>query len=80
MRKLDFPTLIEESIAQLQKEEKRQTTARLRLRVQFLRLLKTQEVNSIKAAAKVVGVTPKRGYEWWNLYKVQKLRQFLKLN
>ena len=80
MRKLDFPTLIEEGIAQLQQEEKRQTTARLRLRVQFLRLLKTQEVASIKAAAKVVGVSPKRGYEWWNLYKKQKLPQFLKLN
>ena len=35
----------------MQKEEKRQTAARLRLRVQFLRLLKTQEVDSIKAAA-----------------------------
>lgn len=48
--------------------------------MQFLRLLKTQEVASIKAAAKVVGVSPKRGYEWWNLYKEQKLAQFLKLN
>ncbi len=80
MRKLDFPTLIEEGIAELQKEEKQQTTARLRLRVQFLRLLKTQEVDSIKSAAKVVGVSPKRGYEWWNLYKAQKLSQFLTLN
>ena len=73
MRKLDFPTLVEENIEELQNYEKQQIVARLRLRVQFLRLLKTQEVDSIKVAAKVVGVTAKCGYEWWNLYKEKNL-------
>ena len=80
MRKLDFPTLIEHDVDELRKHEKQQTVARLRLRVQFLRLLKTQEAASIKAAAKVVGITPKCGYEWWNLYRTQKLNEYLKLN
>lgn len=50
------------------------------MRVQFLRLLKTQEADSIKAAAKIVGITAKRGYEWWNLYKQQQLSEYLRLN
>jgi transposase len=80
MRKLDFPFLIKEDIELLQKREKQQSIARLRSRVQFLRLLKTQEANSIKAAAQTVGVTPKCGYEWWNLYKEKNFSQYLKLN
>ena len=80
MRKLDFLALIKENIDELQKEEKQQTVARLRLRVQFLRLLKTQEVDSIKAAAKVVGITAKRGYQWRSLYRRQKFSEYLRLN
>ena len=80
MRKLDFPSLIKQDIELLQKREKQQTIARLRSRVQFLRLLKTQEADSIKAAAQTVGITAKCGYEWWNLYKEKKLDQYLELN
>lgn len=80
MRKLDFPSLIREDIEALQKREKLETVARLRLRVQFLRLLKTGQADSIKAAAQTVGITPKRGYEWWNLYKEKQLSEFLQLN
>ena len=80
MLKLDFPSLIKQDAELLQQREKQETTARLRLRVQFLRLLKTQEVDSIKVAAKVVGITPKRGYEWWNLYKEKSFDQYLRLN
>lgn len=65
---------------ELQQHEKQQTKARLRLRVQFLRLLKTQSADSIKAAAKTVGVTPKCGYQWWDLYKEKKLPEYLRLN
>lgn len=80
MRKLDFPALIKQDIETLQKREKQQTIARLRSRVQFLRLLKTEEADSIKAAAQTVGITPKCGYEWWNLYKEKNFDQYLKLN
>lgn len=80
MRKLDFPTLIKETVAQLQNAEKQQTIARLRLRVQFLRFLKTCQADSIKTAARMVGISPKRGYEWWNLYRNKRLDEYLRLN
>jgi transposase len=80
MRKLDFLTLITESVAQLQSVEKQQTVARLRLRVQFLRLLKTGAADSIKTAARMVGVSPKRGYEWWELYRNKPPDEYLRLN
>lgn len=80
MRKLDFPALIEHEVDELRKYEKQQTVSRLRLRVQFLRLLKTQEIDSIKAAAKVVGITPKCGYEWWDLYQKRRFDDYLTLN
>lgn len=80
MRKLDFPTLIEETVGQLQNAEKQQTIARLRLRVQFLRFLKTCQADSIKAAARMVGISPKRGYEWWDLYRNKQLGEYLRLN
>lgn len=80
MRKLDFPTLIEHEAVELQRHEKQQTVARLRLRVQFLRLLKTQAADSIKAAAQVIGITPKCGYEWWNLYRTRNFNEYLSLN
>lgn len=80
MRKLDFPTLVRESVAELQKTEKQQTVARLRLRVQFLRFLKKHEADSIKTAAKMVGISPKRGYEWWDLYRTKKFSEYLRLN
>ncbi len=80
MRKLDFPTLIKEDVKTLQKRERQETIARLRLRVQFLRLLKTQQVASIKAASQTIGITAKRGYEWWDLYKEKELDEYLQLH
>lgn len=80
MRKLDFPALITETTTQLQSAEKQQTVARLRLRVQFLRLLKTCEDASIKTVAKTVGISPKRGYEWWDLYRNKQLGGYLRLH
>ncbi len=80
MRKLDFPTLIKEDFETLEKRERQQTTARLRLRVQFLRLLKTQSAMSIKAVCQTIGITAKRGYEWWDLYKEKELDGYLQLH
>jgi transposase len=80
MRKLLFPTLINESLAELRDRERKESVARLRIRVQMLRLLKTQEVASIKAASRYVGLTAKRGYELWNLYREQGFDALLRLN
>lgn len=80
MRKLDFPTLIREDLKTLEKRERQETIARLRLRVQFLRLLKTQSATSIKVVCQTIGITAKRGYEWWNLYKEKELDGYLQLH
>ena len=80
MRKLNFPNLIIETVGQLRERERRQTDARLRLRVQLLRLLKSQENASIKDACRVCGITPKHGYDLWRKYREQGLSEYLRLN
>jgi len=68
MRKLDFSNLIVETISELRRREKKQKDARLRLRVQLLRLLKSRETVSIKEACRICGITPKHGYHLWHKY------------
>ena len=80
MRKLPFPTLITQTLEELKKRERKESVARLRIRVQMLRLLKTAEVASIKAASGRVGLTAKRGYELWHLYQKHGLDGLLQLN
>ncbi len=80
MRKLDFPLLIIETADDLREREKRETNARLRLRVQILRLLKSQETASIKEACRICGITPKHGYHLWHKYRDQGLSEYLRLN
>jgi transposase len=79
MRKLDFSILITESVEQLREREKLEKDARLRLRVQLLRLLKTQKTASIKDAAKICSFTPKHGYDLWHKYRDKGLSRYLQL-
>jgi transposase len=80
MRKLNFPNLIIEPVEQLREREKKETDARLRLRVQLLRLLKSQETASIKDACRICGITPKHGYDLWRKYRDKGLSEYLRLN
>ena len=80
MRKLDFPTLIIESVEQLREQEKKEKDAPIRLRVQLLRLLKSQATDSIKDACQICGITPKHGYDLWHKYRDQGLSQYLRLD
>jgi len=80
MRKLDFPNLIVETVSELREREKRETDARLRLRVQLLRLLKSQETASIKDACRICGITPKHGYDLWHKYRNKGWSEYLRLN
>jgi transposase len=80
MRKLDFPNLIVETVDELRKQEKTEKEARIRLRVQLLRLLKSQETASIKDACRVCGITSKHGYDLWRKYREQGLAEYLRLN
>ena len=80
MRKLDFPNLIVETVSELREREKRETDVRLRLRVQLLRLLKSQETASIKDACRICGITPKHGYDLWHKYRNKGWSEYLRLN
>lgn len=80
MRKLDFVNLIVETAEQLQARERQEKDARLRLRVQLLRLLKTQQAATIKEACAVCGISPKHGYDLWKKYQAQSLEPYLRLN
>jgi transposase len=80
MKKLDFPALIKESVGELRKRERSEKEARVRWRVQLLRLLKNREMDSIKAACQICGITPKHGYDLWKKYREQGLEQYLQLD
>ncbi len=80
MRKLDFPSLIVETVDELRKREKQEKDVRIRLRVQLLRLLKSQETESIKNAARICGITPKHGYDLWHKYRGKGLKEYLQLD
>ncbi len=80
MRKLDFLNLIVETIDELRKREKTEKDARIRLRVQLLRLLKSQETGSIKDACRVCGITSKHGYDLWKKYRDKGLSDYLRLD
>jgi len=78
MRKLDFPALINETVEELRVREKQEKDARLRVRVQLLRLLKSQESESIKTACQICGITPKHGYDLWHKYQNKGLEEYLR--
>lgn len=80
MRKLDFPNLIAETSEYLRDRERKEKDARLRLRIQLLRLLKSRETASIKEACRICGITPKHGYDLWKRYRDKGLSEYLKLN
>ena len=80
MKKLDFPALIEESVGELQKRERSEKEARIRWRVQLLRVLKNREADSIKAACQICGITPKHGYALWKKYREQGFERYLQLD
>ena len=80
MKKRDYSQLIQQSLAELRALEKKQTNSRLLLRVQFLRLLKSQQVTQIQQAAHLLGISAKHGYDLWHRYREKGLQGFLTLD
>ncbi len=80
MRRLDYPALIFENIDELRKRERNEKEARIRLRVQLLRLLKARETDSMKSACQICGITPKHGYELWKKYREKGLDEYLRFD
>jgi transposase len=80
MKKREYPQLIQESLSELQTLEKKQTNSRLLLRVQFLRLLKSQQVTQVKQAALLLGISAKHGNDLWQRYLEKGLQGYLTLD
>ena len=80
MRVVDYQTEIDQTESELRTLEKRQSNAKLLLRVQLLRLLKSGEFSQLKKAVGILGITQKYGYDLWKKYKAEGLDGYLKLN
>lgn len=80
MRVVDYQTEISETEIELRTLEKRQSNAKLLLRMQLLRLLKSGEFLQLKKAVAVLGITEKYGYDLWKKYKAEGLDGYLQLN
>lgn len=80
MRVVDYQTEISETETELRTLEKRQSNAKLLLRTQLLRLLKSGEFLHLKKAVVVLGITEKYGYDLWKKYKTEGLDSYLQLN
>ena len=80
MRVVDYQKEISETETELRTLEKRQSNAKLLLRTQLLRLLKSGEFLQLKKAVEILGITEKYGYDLWNKYKTEGLGSYLQLN
>lgn len=80
MQVVDYQKLIKESVKELRSLEKQQSNARLLLRLQLLRLLKSGEFTQAKKASEFLGISPKHGYDLLKRYREQKLVGFLQLD
>ncbi len=79
MRVVDYQKLIKESETELKVLEKQQSNARLRLRLQMLRLLKSGQFSQIKQVSQFCGFSPKHGYDLWKKYREMGLAEYLQL-
>ena len=80
MRKVDYVTLIKESLRELKLLEQQQSKARLRLRLQLLRLSKSQTAPTLRQASASLGVSAKHAHHLWRRYREQGLAAFSRLN
>lgn len=79
MRVVDYQTEISETETDLRTLEKRQSNAKLLLRTQLLRLLKSGEFSQLKKVVGILGITEKYGYDLWKKYKTEGLGGYLQL-
>lgn len=80
MKVIDYQSEIKESVEELRNLEKKQQSAKLLRRVQFIRLLKNGEFKHAKKCAQFLGLEEKQGYEWWKKYHREGLNVYLTLN
>jgi transposase len=67
--KIKFKEEIKESLEDIKRLEKTERHARIAKRLQFLRLLKSGEEDSLSGIAKTLGIGEKTARNWWKAYK-----------
>jgi transposase len=69
MRRIDYTRAIKESELELLALEQQLRGKRTAVRVQMLRLLKSRKVETVQAAAPVVGYSSRQLQNWWASYR-----------
>lgn len=77
-KRLDYSTLIKESVSALQKLEKGQSEALFRDRIRYLGLLKSGEVKTQKGASELIGISDRQGQRNWRRYREEGLSGMLR--
>lgn len=77
---VDYQKEIEQTETELRSLEKQQSNAKLLLRVQLLRVLKSGQFFRLKEAVTFLGITAKHGYDLWHKYRSEGLTRYLQLN
>ncbi len=67
--RLDYTELIKEPASELLKLERRQSEALFRDRIRYLRVLKSGEVKTQRAASNMIGISDRQGQRNWRLYR-----------
>lgn len=75
---INYKEAIKESIEELWSMEKKQTNARLRDRIRFIRLLKETTVTTQVEAGAIIGLKRRQSQKLWKLYKQEGLSFLLK--
>jgi transposase len=78
MRMINYQEVIKESVEALLSLEKKQTNARLRDRLRFIRLLKEGTVTTQVEAGAIIGLKRRQSQKLWQLYKQEGLSSLVK--
>lgn len=77
MQTLNYSTLIQESVAQLVELERKQTQARFRDYIRFLRYLKAGQAPSQQASGALIGLKTRQSQSLWRTYRQHGLNYLL---
>jgi len=76
----DYPRLIVEEVAVLERLERSQRHGLAGDRVRFLRLLKSGQAANVSRAAPLVGYAVRTVQEWWRVYREQGLSKLVEVH
>ncbi|CCF86034.1 helix-turn-helix domain-containing protein [Nitrolancea hollandica] len=77
MPRVAYAELIQESVAELRREEKRLRGAITQPRIRMLRLLKAGQITSLRASTELLGYSLSQLYRWWTAYRQGGLARLL---